>query len=402
MPKSSLALANLRGFAILMVVAFHSLIAYLGSQPAAPLPFDRPPYGWRINPIVDSERWFGFDLFCAFEYVHLMHLMFLLSGLFVWSSLVRKGGRKFVYDRLLRLGVPFVIGVYLLMPVTYYPVYSVSATDPSWSAYWSQWMALPFWPSGPMWFLWLLLAFNLAAAALHRLAPRSGEFLGRLAADAGIRPHRFFLALVGVSALAYIPLAAVFEPWQWLQFGPFAFQPSLAPQYAIYFFAGLAIGARGLEHGLLASDAVLKRRWVHWLGGAAVAFLLWLGPTALIVKSEDTPFPGLQIVADLGFVLSSATACLALAAIFLRFAATRRPLFGALSQHAYGVYLVHYLFVIWLQYLLLGAPLFAVAKAAIVFAGALTLSWGTAAALARIPISARVMGGRQRELVQAP
>lgn len=45
MPKSSLALANLRGFAILMVVAFHSFIAYLGSQPAAPLPFDRPPYG---------------------------------------------------------------------------------------------------------------------------------------------------------------------------------------------------------------------------------------------------------------------------------------------------------------------------------------------------------------------
>jgi hypothetical protein len=31
-----------------------------------------------------GARWFGLDLFCAFEYVHLMQLMFFLSGLFVW------------------------------------------------------------------------------------------------------------------------------------------------------------------------------------------------------------------------------------------------------------------------------------------------------------------------------
>ena len=69
MSKSSLALSNLRAFAIVMVVAFHAFIAYLGSQPAAQLPFDLPPYAWRANPIVDSARWFGFDLFCAFQYV---------------------------------------------------------------------------------------------------------------------------------------------------------------------------------------------------------------------------------------------------------------------------------------------------------------------------------------------
>jgi len=117
MSKSSLALSNLRGFAIVMVVAFHSFIAYLGSQPASQLPFDLPPYGWRANPIVDSARWFGFDLFCAFQYVYLMHLMFFLSGLFVWPSLSRKGGRRFLYDRFVRLGIPFAVGLYLLMPL---------------------------------------------------------------------------------------------------------------------------------------------------------------------------------------------------------------------------------------------------------------------------------------------
>jgi Acyltransferase family len=99
MSKSSLALSNLRAFVILLVVAFHSVLAYLGSQPASPSPFDSPPYWWRAIPIIDSERWFGFDLFCAFTYVYMMQLMFFLSGLFVWPSLLRKGGKIFLYDR---------------------------------------------------------------------------------------------------------------------------------------------------------------------------------------------------------------------------------------------------------------------------------------------------------------
>ncbi|MGA7487531.1 MAG: acyltransferase [Xanthobacteraceae bacterium] len=402
MSKSSLALGNLRGFTILMVVAFHSFIAYLGSQPASAPPFDSPPYSWRANPIIDSDRWFGFDLFCAFEYIHLMQLMFFLSGLFVWSSLLRKGGKSFLYDRFLRLGVPFVVGLYLLMPLAYYPVYRVTAVDQSWSAFWTHWMALPFWPSGPMWFLWLLLALNMAAAGLHGLIPRSGEFLGRLSAGAGAHPERFFIALVSISALAYIPLSAVFEPWQWLQFGPFAFQPSLAPQYVVYFFAGLGVGTYGLERGLLGQDGMLARRWPFWLVGAAAAFLLWIIPTALIVNATEAAPAGLQPVADLGFVLSAASACFALAGVFLRFAAARRPILGSLSEHAYGIYLVHYVFVIWLQYILIGAPLFAVAKAAIVFTCSLVLSWATTAAVCRIPIGARLMGGKRSEWARAP
>ena len=110
MSKTSLALDNLRGYAILIVVSFHSVIAYIASQPAAPLPFDHP--GWMANPIVDSARWLGFDVFCALQSVYMMHSMFLLSGLFVWPSLQRKGAREFLYDRLLRIGVPFLVGAY--------------------------------------------------------------------------------------------------------------------------------------------------------------------------------------------------------------------------------------------------------------------------------------------------
>jgi glucans biosynthesis protein C len=397
--KSSLALSNLRGFAITMVVAFHAFIAYLDAQPLAPPPFDAPPYGWRRYPIIDSERWVGLDLFCAFQYIHLMQLMFFLSGLFVWRSLARKGGRKFLSDRLLRLGVPFLIGLYLLMPLAYWPVYRVTAVDPGWSAYWSQWMALPFWPCGPMWFLWFLLALNLIAAALFRFVPRAGEWLGRLA-QAGGEPIRFFVGLVVISAAAYLPLGALFDPWQWVEFGPLSFQPSLAPQYVIYFFAGVGVGVHGLERGLLATDGALARHWGRWLAGAGAAFLAWLIPTAVIV-TEFAVVPGLEVVANLGFVLCAATACFALVAVFLRFAAVPRPPLDSLSEHAYGIYLVHYVPVLWLQYLLLGTPLFAVVKAALVFVGSLVLSWAVSAAVCRIPVGSRLMGNRSRELAGA-
>jgi surface polysaccharide O-acyltransferase-like enzyme len=140
---------------------------------------------------------------------------------------------------------------------------------------------------------------------------------------------------------------------------------------------------------------------MRWVAGAAAAFLLWIIPTALIVK-EVLTVPGLHLVADLGFVLSAATACFALAAVFLRFAAARRPMFESLSEHAYGIYFVHYPFVLWLQYLLLGVSLVAIAKAGVVFAGAMILSWATTVAICRVPLGARVMGGTRRELARAP
>ena len=64
----------------------------------------------------------------------------------------------------------------------------------------------------------------------------------------------------------------------------------------------------------------------------------------------------------------------------------------SLSGNAYAIYLVHYLFITWLQYILLAVALFAIAKAAIVFAGTLILSWATTIAVCRVPIGARLVG----------
>jgi glucans biosynthesis protein C len=385
MSRSSLALSNLRGAAILIVLAFHSCIVYLDFLPSSALPFDRPPSQWRSFPIIDSQRWLGFHLFCAPQDVYLMSLMFFLSGVFVWPGLARNGSWGYICHRVLRLGLPFAVVVFLLMPVAYYPVYLVMAADPSVAAFWQHYVALPFWPSGPPWFLWQLLVLNIAAGGVHWLAP-GWEALLRRMASLDAYPSKFFVGLVTASAFAYIPLAIAFTPWEWWQLGPFGLQLSRPLHYAVYFFAGLAIGIHGIENGLLASDGLLARRWTMWLAAAIGAFLLWITPTALIFDLRDAAPLGLQIIADLGFVLSCASSSFFLLAVSLHFAKNRSRALDNLSRSAYGMYLVHYVFVVWLQYALLNAPLFAFAKAAIVFGVTLSLSWAASAALRRLPL----------------
>ena len=50
-------------------------------------------------------------------------------------------------------------------------------------------------------------------------------------------------------------------------------------------------------------------------------------------------------------------------------------LLDAMQPSAYGIFLLHYVFIIWLQYLVYDPALPAGVKAAIVFAGTLGGSW---------------------------
>lgn len=402
MSRSSVAIENLRGFVVLMVVAFHACMAYLQSQPAAEPPFDSPPYAWMATPIVDSSRWLPLDLFSAFQFLYLMQLLFFLSGIFVWPSLQRKGPAAFLRSRALRLGVPFLLGTCLLMPAAYYAVYRVTAIDPSLPAFLLHWLALPFWPNGPMWFLWFLLALDGVAAALYQLAPGRIEAMARFAATANVQPGRFFFALVGVSALAFVPLARIFTPWEWTEFGPFAFQVSFAPQYVIYFFAGLIVGTGSLECGLFDPDGLLARRAVRWIAAALAVFVVWLLAMAVVVKGLLPSLPGRQIAADLATVLFVACACLGAAAGFLRFAGARRPALRGVAENGYGIYVFHYVFVLWAQYFLLGVAAFALIKAVAVFVITLVLSWAASAAVCRVPIGARLLRGTVRQPAAVP
>lgn len=392
MSRSSLALDNLRAVVILIVLAFHSVLAYVSWIPARASGFGSPPYGWRAFPILDAHRWAGFDIFCAWQDVYLMSLMFLLSGLFVYPSLARKKNWGFVRDRLLRLGVPFLFGVIVLTPIAEYPAYAVTAPEPGIADYFRTYIALPFLPNGQLWFLWQLLALNFIVTALNFVAPNALRTLGRWSTQLGRRPLLYLGTLIAISAIAYVPLALAFTPWAWSDSGPLAIQFSRPLLYCVYFFAGVGIGAGGIDEGLVAAEGDLSKRWWLWLAAALAALFAWMGVTYLTLEG---PAPILvQVASGLGFVVACASGCAFLIAASLRFGLKRSSPLASLSTNAYSLYLVHYVFVVWMQFALLALSVSAVLKAPMVFIVALVVSWIIILAVQRIPLGARLIGVR--------
>jgi Acyltransferase family len=372
---TSLALSNLRASVIVIVVAVHSVLAYLDYATAPSGQLDDPQYRWLVTPIVDNHRWIGFDLFCAWQDVYLMSLLFFLSGCFVWKSLERKGSWPFLRDRLIRIGMPLAFAVVFLMPLALFPVYLRTGAAPSLSGYWQVWRSLPFWPCGPQWFLGVLLSFNVLAAIMHRLVPAARLRVGALSNWMGKHPFLFVVYVSLASTIVYVPLALTFTPWAWISFGPFSFQLSRPIHYAVYFFAGLGAGASGLSGGVLGTDGALAKRWSWWLLAAFVSFAIWIALTALIVPNGGNASLSIQILDDIAFAVSCATSCFFFLALFLRFGQYRAWWSDSLSEHAYGIYVVHYVFVVWAQYMLVGTDIAAFIKASIVIALALGASW---------------------------
>jgi len=388
----NVAVGTLRAGVTVLVLAHHAVLAYHPMAPAPPTSLLVEPRWWGAFPVVDSQRWAGFALFTWFNDIFFMALMFFISGLFVWNSLLRKGSGRFLRDRALRLGLPFVVAAAVISPLAYYPSYLQTGADPGLTSFWRQWLSLGNWPAGPAWFIWLLLVFDAIAAGLFALAPRRGDRHGRMPECARSRPAVFFGLLIVVSAAAYIPMALAFSPLEWTAFGPFSFQTSRLFLYVIYFVAGVGVGAYGLQRGLLAPDGRLAQRWPLWVLASLVAFGLTVYLTLMIlVMPAEAISPGWEIAGGLTFVLSCGASASGFLALFMRFAGRRVRALDSLRDNAYGMYVIHYAFVSWLQLSLLRVPLSAPVKGAGVFLSTLALSWGSTIALRRVPAVARVI-----------
>ena len=94
----------------------------------------------------------------------LMALLFLVAGLLTPPSLERKGTRRFVVDRLVRLGCPFALYVLVVQPVLTYALEHRLGRAPRsfWEEYGGPEGRLD---TGPLWFVGVLLVFSLGYAA---------------------------------------------------------------------------------------------------------------------------------------------------------------------------------------------------------------------------------------------
>jgi Acyltransferase family len=342
----------------------------------------------------DPKFWIGFDCVVLATDSFFMAMFFFLSGLFVWPSLSRKSPGSFFVDRLLRLGLPFVIAAFTIIPIAYYAIELRQHPTTGFVDFWWKTITVGPWPSGPLWFLWVLLTFDLTASLLYRLSPRLLDPINRLSVRGFDKPVEFFLSMLAVTMALYVASRLYFGINHWFEFGPFSVQASRILLYASYFFIGAGIGAANFERGLLSATGQLAKSGWGWIIATLIPYcLLWV---LITIKREILGNPGVlpvwyEACYSVFFAAFSAAILFAILAFFLRFKRSGWSVLDPLQRDAYGIFLVHYAFALWIQYWLFNIGLPAIIKVLIGFAFTLAASWALTRALRQIPGAQRVL-----------
>jgi glucan biosynthesis protein C len=98
-----------------------------------------------------------------------------------------------------------------------------------------------------------------------------------------------------------------------------------------------------------------------------------------------------QVMLGVTFAANCTGASLGFLGAFRRLVRKPHPIFDNLSANAYGIYLIHYASVLWIQFTLLSAPWPAWIKFSVTFVGGLALSWGASILVRQIPAVRRVL-----------
>ena len=366
--KRDIAIDYLRSSVTVVVVVHHAALAYNTFSY-----YDSAHYARSAAPIVDTARFAPLDAIVGWNDIFFMSLMFFISGLFVAPSIARKGVSRFLADRTKRLGIPFVIAATLLAPIAYYPSWLLGDSA-SQGGFLIRFFTTDEGSAGPAWFIWVLLAFCVIVATAYNFIPNLMKKLSWSPKAAG---NLVFMVLV-VTLLATIPMQLFLAPGEWFRVaGPLYFPASRSTLYFAWFLLGVALGSADAEHSLSRENLKL---WPFWLIIGAIGYAMH-GVLSSGNYLAGTPAWVLRLVLATAF--SFCCTFTSLGAIGLARSCFRTSWSPAdnFSENAYGVYIFHYGFVIWVQFSLLSQPMPAVVKFFITFSIALTASWFSTALL---------------------
>lgn len=381
----------LRSAITVLVVAHHASLAYTTFAH-----FDSQAYINSTHAIVDTHRWIGLDIFENFNDIFFMSLMFFIGGLFLTKSISKKGMILFIKDRFYRLFLPFILGGTLLMLIAYLPSWYISQGNLNIIAYIIDFFGTEQWPVGPPWFIWVLFAFNLLFALFYPLL--RGIYTKHCVSIMlnQIKPITFSVLAVVFTWVLYVPLAYQIGASTWTGIGPFDFQLSRILLYFGYFMFGVMIGNTNFNEEIFSKNSLLVKNWKLWV---LLALLIYAVLTASNVfhllegwvkngrMNEFTAwmmyyllYTGSCVFSSIGFVTAFRNNI-------------KKPIawVDSLSENAYLIYLVHFVFITSTQFLLLNLNIPAFIKFIIVFLSSLFLSWGLSILLRKIPVLRRYL-----------
>ncbi len=361
---------RLRVVLTVLVVLHHTAITYGGSG------------GWFYREVRDggTPTSLLLTVFCAINQSFFMGMFFLLAGYFAPASLARKGVRLFVWDRLVRLGIPLLVFGIVLGPLT------VALADiPAGGPVGGRWLGLVSrgtFVIGPLWFALALLLFSMGLVGWRLVRPKPVPDLGR---PLPLSPSWLLAALaVGAAALAVRQFVPVGQNVLGLQLGYFA-------SYTFLFALGCVAASHAWLERLERQEAMRWARvtlatipvlfvaaaWMGALGGKPVNFNGGLGLPAIVYAFWE-PFVAWGVIAWLLVVF--------------------RQRFNAPNAHwerwgtqAYGAFIVHAPILVGMGVALADWAAPPLLKFAVVGASAIAASFAVAGGLRRMPGVRRVI-----------
>jgi peptidoglycan/LPS O-acetylase OafA/YrhL len=384
-----------RAFALLLGVVFHASLSF-------------SPYfmGWAVQDI--STGAVVMDFF-TISHSFRMELFFLLAGFFSHGLFHRQGAGPFLRSRVIRLGVPFTAGWFLLRPLVVsgwtMGAASLRGDYDFWAGIRAGFESLRQLPAGlftgsHLWFLYylllatgLLLIARLAATAatralageggLHRLQTRVDTATGWLT-----RSPWGWLLLVPPTAVAlwFMRFWNMDTPDQSLR-------PHL-PVLAIYggcFTLGWLFARSADAIAAFGRITVLK------------VLLLAVGVWATLRLGAMQGDPGYEhfVAAHVGFVFAYATMMWTLVAltlgVFRRFCSRPDPVIRYVADSSYWMYLIHLPVVVWLQVAVAEWPLHWPLKLAFVSAATIAIALLTYDLSVRSTWVGQILNGRRKE-----
>jgi len=191
------------------------------------------------------------------------------------------------------------------------------------------------------------------------------------------------MTFVLASLATTIPLRLLIEPGCWAHVaGPLYFQAWRFFLYFAWFLLGVALGGAQPERSLSRENL---KPWPLWLILGGITFLAHGLIETQQVSLVIIPAWQTSIIMTTLYCLCCSFTGLAALGLARAFFHTACPLADSLTANAYGIYVFHYAFVIWLQFLLLGQPFAPGIKFLTVFLTALALSWLLTALLRKTP-----------------
>lgn len=412
------ALDSLRSFAMFLGVVLHAAISFMAN----------PPAFW---PVRDVESLPAADLFLLAVHDFRMQLFFLLAGFFGCLLYQRYGLGGMLRHRAKRVAVPLALAVVVIVPTVqavglYIEIENVRGGsvrgEPSparalaadivagnpgvgtGQLLWEQFLAGAMFQRVPLihlWFLYYLLIFVIAVAALEPLLGRlSGtRFLAR--ADAAFRWVVRGRGRVAVPALVTFPLML---PMTWIVDTPLRW----APQWHIvaYYFAFFAFGWMLYRHRDLVNT--FGRRWGLNLALANVVLLPVMAALILngyAAERAGRDASGAKWAGYAASVLYTWLMITGLWGAFVRLFARGSAWVRYLADSAYWCYLASLTPIFILQFAVRDWPAPAALKCALVVGGTMALLLLSYEWLVRYTIIGTVLNGprcRPRPTAEVP